>query len=81
MQRSRKPPRRRSTLLPMQRQGPKVHNADPCPCGSGLTWKKCCQPREKEEVRVALCKKWEALRVEQQKKDMLALGTKIAEKN
>ena len=28
---------------PFRRTTPKIGNNDPCPCGSGLKWKKCCK--------------------------------------
>jgi preprotein translocase subunit SecA len=31
---------------PVQRQVPKVGRNDPCPCGSGKKYKKCCLPKE-----------------------------------
>jgi preprotein translocase subunit SecA len=33
----------------VRREGKKVGRNDPCPCGSGKKYKKCCLPRE--EVR------------------------------
>ena len=30
---------------PVRREGPKVGRNDPCPCGSGKKYKKCCMPR------------------------------------
>lgn len=27
------------------RKGPKIHRNDPCPCGSGKKYKKCCGQR------------------------------------
>ena len=29
-------------LIPVKREGPKVGRNDPCPCGSGKKFKKCC---------------------------------------
>lgn len=29
---------------PCRRQTPKIGPNDPCPCGSGLKYKKCCRP-------------------------------------
>lgn len=29
------------------REGPKIGRNDPCPCGSGKKWKKCCGAPEK----------------------------------
>jgi len=29
-------------LTPFQRESPKVGRNDPCPCGSGKKFKKCC---------------------------------------
>jgi len=31
---------------PIQRKAPRVGRNDPCPCGSGKKYKKCCLPRE-----------------------------------
>jgi preprotein translocase subunit SecA len=31
---------------PVQRQVPKIGRNDPCPCGSGKKYKKCCLPKE-----------------------------------
>jgi uncharacterized protein len=28
--------------VPIQREGPKIGRNDPCPCGSGKKFKKCC---------------------------------------
>jgi preprotein translocase subunit SecA len=28
--------------LPMERENPKIGRNDPCPCGSGKKYKKCC---------------------------------------
>jgi hypothetical protein len=36
----------------------KINRNDPCPCGSGKKYKKCCEIREKERSR----KKFEGLR-------------------
>ena len=30
---------------PVRREEPKVGRNDPCPCGSGKKYKKCCMPR------------------------------------
>ena len=35
------PRRRRATVEPVRRAGPKVGRNDPCPCGSGKKYKKC----------------------------------------
>lgn len=35
-------PRRRSSVEPVLRDGPKNGRNDPCPCGSGKKFKKCC---------------------------------------
>ena len=32
----------RARWTPVVRQGPKVGRNDPCPCGSGKKYKKCC---------------------------------------
>jgi preprotein translocase subunit SecA len=32
----------RAAATPVQREGPKVGRNDPCPCGSGKKYKKCC---------------------------------------
>jgi preprotein translocase subunit SecA len=29
-------------MMPLTRSGPKVGRNDPCPCGSGKKYKKCC---------------------------------------
>ncbi len=31
-----------ATIIPIKRDGPKVGRNDPCPCGSGKKYKKCC---------------------------------------
>ena len=31
-----------ASLDPVKREGPKVGRNDPCPCGSGKKFKKCC---------------------------------------
>jgi preprotein translocase subunit SecA len=31
---------------PIVRDKPKVQRNDPCPCGSGLKYKRCCLPKE-----------------------------------
>jgi len=31
------------------REGPKIGRNDPCPCGSGKKWKKCCGAPEKQQ--------------------------------
>jgi uncharacterized protein YecA (UPF0149 family) len=31
-----------ASSLPIQRSGAKVGRNDPCPCGSGKKYKKCC---------------------------------------
>ena len=31
--------------LPLRREEPKVGRNNPCPCGSGKKYKKCCMPR------------------------------------
>lgn len=36
------------------RDGPKVYRNDPCPCGSGSKYKKCCLNKEREEQDVSL---------------------------
>lgn len=33
---------RRSTAPPLEKAGPEVGRNDPCPCGSGKKYKKCC---------------------------------------
>ena len=30
---------------PVRRETPKIGRNDPCPCGSGKKYKKCCMPR------------------------------------
>jgi len=30
---------------PVRRAEPKIGRNDPCPCGSGKKYKKCCMPR------------------------------------
>lgn len=35
-------PHRKSAITPVQRETPKVGRNDPCPCGSGKKFKKCC---------------------------------------
>jgi len=30
------------TLAPIHREAPKVGSNDPCPCGSGQKYKRCC---------------------------------------
>lgn len=35
-----------SPIQPSIRQGPKVGRNDPCPCGSGKKYKKCCWPKD-----------------------------------
>lgn len=35
-------PRRKSAVKTVQREEPKVGRNDPCPCGSGKKYKKCC---------------------------------------
>ena len=35
-------PRRKSAVATVQRDTPKVGRNDPCPCGSGKKFKKCC---------------------------------------
>jgi len=35
-------PRRKSAVTQVQREAPKVGRNDPCPCGSGRKYKKCC---------------------------------------
>ena len=35
-------PEKRSSPQPVHNQGPKVGRNDPCPCGSGQKYKKCC---------------------------------------
>jgi HEAT repeat protein len=35
-------PVRREAVLPYRRESPKVGRNDPCPCGSGKKYKKCC---------------------------------------
>ena len=37
---------RHKRQAPVQRQVPKVGRNDPCPCGSGKKYKKCCLPKE-----------------------------------
>ena len=32
----------RAPVAPVRRDGPKVGRNDPCPCGSGKKYKKCC---------------------------------------
>jgi uncharacterized protein YecA (UPF0149 family) len=32
----------RERLAPIRRDAPKVGRNDPCPCGSGKKYKKCC---------------------------------------
>jgi preprotein translocase subunit SecA len=34
---------------PIQRTEPRVGRNDPCPCGSGKKYKKCCLPKEQQE--------------------------------
>ncbi|MCX7765566.1 MAG: SEC-C metal-binding domain-containing protein, partial [Candidatus Sumerlaeia bacterium] len=29
-------------IMPVRRQGPKIGRNEPCPCGSGKKYKKCC---------------------------------------
>ena len=36
------PQRQHSSQTPTQREEPKVGRNDPCPCGSGKKYKKCC---------------------------------------
>ncbi|MBA2542600.1 MAG: SEC-C domain-containing protein, partial [Deltaproteobacteria bacterium] len=36
--------RRPATATPIRRGSPKVGRNDPCSCGSGLKFKKCCEP-------------------------------------
>ncbi|MDI7269463.1 MAG: SEC-C metal-binding domain-containing protein [Myxococcota bacterium] len=33
-------------MFPAFRAGPKVGRNDPCPCGFGKKYKKCCLPKE-----------------------------------
>jgi preprotein translocase subunit SecA len=35
-------PNNTATIIPIKRDGPKVGRNDPCPCGSGKKYKKCC---------------------------------------
>ena len=35
-------PQSTASIIPIQRDGPKVGRNDPCPCGSGKKYKKCC---------------------------------------
>jgi preprotein translocase subunit SecA len=48
-------PSREAPRLPAGRQGPtarttvKIGRNDPCPCGSGKKYKKCCLPREESK--------------------------------
>lgn len=37
-----RPQKQRSGITPIQRETPKVGRNDPCPCGSGKKYKKCC---------------------------------------
>jgi preprotein translocase subunit SecA len=39
---------RQQRQTPVQRNVPKVGRNDPCPCGSGKKYKKCCLPKEEE---------------------------------
>jgi len=35
-------PENRGKVVPFKRDSPKVGRNDPCPCGSGKKYKKCC---------------------------------------
>jgi uncharacterized protein YecA (UPF0149 family) len=39
-------------LVPFKRTTPKVGRNEPCPCGSGKKYKKCCFDTEKANYRV-----------------------------
>jgi preprotein translocase subunit SecA len=36
---------------PVKRKGPKVGPNDPCPCGSGLKYKKCCMLKDEAQLQ------------------------------
>lgn len=38
---------RNRNQVPVRREGPKIGRNDPCPCGSGKKYKKCCYGKEK----------------------------------
>jgi preprotein translocase subunit SecA len=37
---------RAQRATPLERSAPKIGRNDPCPCGSGKKYKKCCLPKE-----------------------------------
>ncbi|MBN1503952.1 MAG: preprotein translocase subunit SecA [Candidatus Eisenbacteria bacterium] len=39
------------TRAPIKRTGPRVGRNDPCPCGSGKKYKKCCLPKEQRALK------------------------------
>jgi hypothetical protein len=39
---SQPPPELDASYMPIKRDGPKIGRNDPCPCGSGKKYKKCC---------------------------------------
>ncbi|HIE11729.1 MAG TPA: hypothetical protein EYP62_08950, partial [Kiritimatiellae bacterium] len=39
-------PAMQSARVPVRRTQPKVGRNDPCPCGSGKKYKKCCGARQ-----------------------------------
>jgi SEC-C motif len=41
----RDPEARKPKALPVKATGPRVRSNDPCPCGSGKKYKRCCAPR------------------------------------
>jgi uncharacterized protein len=39
--------RRKSVAVPIARRSQKIGRNEPCPCGSGLKYKKCCELKER----------------------------------
>jgi len=37
-------------ITPIRRDKPKIGRNDPCTCGSGKKFKKCCGPNEQSDV-------------------------------
>jgi transposase-like protein len=39
-----------SPVTTIRREGPKIGRNDPCPCGSGLKFKRCCLPKQESQL-------------------------------